>query len=78
MLTNEFECYISRRSCGCIVMAVVNHPAHYADTAKELAKAVKHGETIERVTCQYVRDNMRICTHKAQRRNRAKQEKASK
>ena len=59
----EEKCYIGRKSCGCIVLAVVDMPEHRKHTAKEIAKGIKEGLKIERVTCQYVRENMRRCPH---------------
>lgn len=59
----EYESYIGRKSCGCIVLAIVDDPDHKKDIAKEIAKAIKGGLTIERVTCQYVRENMKRCPH---------------
>lgn len=47
--------YIGRAPCGCIRMAVVDDPNHKRDVAREIANAVKHGEAVERVTCEYVR-----------------------
>ncbi len=53
--------YIGRKSCGCIVLAIVDVPEHKKDTAKELAKAIRDGLTIERVTVEFVRKNMFWC-----------------
>lgn len=53
---SEPMAYIGRADCGCIRMAVVDDPDHKRDVAREIAKAVKHGETVERVTCAYVRE----------------------
>ena len=66
MITDQSEnmCYVGRRDCGCIVLAVVDNPEHKKTTAKEIAKGIRDGLKIERTTCQYVRDNMRKCPHK--------------
>jgi len=46
--------YIARKSCGCVVFAMVDEPnpsdAYKKDMAKELAGCIKRGLTIERVT----------------------------
>lgn len=47
--------YISRASCGCIRMATVDAPDRTQNTAREIARAVRNGETVERVTCDFVR-----------------------
>ena len=53
--TAESMAYISRAPCGCIRMAVVDSPDHKRDVAREIGKAVRAGESVERVTCEYVR-----------------------
>lgn len=55
--------YIGRAKCGCIRYAAVDEPDMAAQNAKDIAKIIKSGGTIERVTCEYVRQNMRRCTH---------------
>lgn len=59
--TTEVEpmAYIDRKACGCFVWAAVDEPYHRADNAKEAAWAIGQGYTVDRVTCQYVRDNWR-------------------
>lgn len=59
----EDMAYIARKSCGCIVAAAVDMPEHRKHVAKEIAKWIKDGLILERVTCQYVRDNMKKCKH---------------
>lgn len=58
--------YIARKACGCFVYAGVDIPSTRKDTAKEIAWAIRQGYTVERVTCQYVRDTWRstcaVCT----------------
>ena len=50
-----------RRDCGCIIAAVVDMGD--TDTAKDVAGFIRDGLVVERVTSQYVRDNMRHCPH---------------
>ncbi len=68
MTSNESMSYIARKSCGCIVFAMVDdhltNKDYRKDLARELATCVKQGLIIERVTSQYVRDNFTICKHK--------------
>ena len=47
--------YIARRPCGCIVIAIVDEPRHAKDTAKDVAKAIRQGYAVERVTIEVVR-----------------------
>lgn len=54
-MPEESMSYISRRPCGCLSMAVVDNPEHKRDVAKEVAKAIRLGETVERVTSESVR-----------------------
>jgi len=63
---SEDMCYIGRLDCGCIVLAIVDSLEHKKDTAKEIAKAIKKGLNIERVSVEYVRDHMKKCPHKQQ------------
>lgn len=61
MKTNEDRdaamCYIGRRPCGCVGFAAVDEPAHASDNAKEVAKVIRAGWTIERQSVQWVREN---------------------
>ena len=57
--------YMSRQPCGCLGMAVVDNPDHKRDVAKEVAKAVRRGETVERVPTEDIRTTMWECpTHR--------------
>lgn len=64
----EEPAYIARASCGCILMAIADDPDDSPEekkvTAREVAKAINRGLTVERVEAQYVRNNMRPCPHK--------------
>lgn len=61
--------YIARKTCGCIVMAIADDskesPELRRSTAKEVAKAINRGLTVERVEAEYVRQNMKRCKHEA-------------
>lgn len=59
----ETMAYIARKACGCIVMASVDLPEWKKEIAKEVASCLRDGLTIERVTCEYVRQNMKDCPH---------------
>ena len=60
-MTKESYSYIGRRSCGCILAAVVDMGDR--DTAKDVAGFICDSLIVEHVTSQYVRDNMRCCPH---------------
>lgn len=47
--------------CGGIVAAVVDEPGRPRETAKDVARYVRDGYRVERVTCQFVRENLRGC-----------------
>lgn len=51
--------YIARKPCGCFVFAGVDTPVARDGNAKEIAWAMRKGYAVDRVTCQYVRDNWR-------------------
>lgn len=60
MTPEEIMCYVAKCKCGCgLVFASVDEPTQSAarrrDTAKELAKLVRAGLTIERMTVAQVR-----------------------
>ena len=55
--------YIARKPCGCITMACVDNPEHKRETAKEVAKAIRLGETIDRVTSEYIRTTDWLCPY---------------
>lgn len=54
--------YIGKKPCGCIVAAVVDLAERKETTAQHVAEMIADGLTVERVTCEYVRQNMRRCT----------------
>lgn len=63
--------YIARKpDCGCIVMACVDESAHAKDIAKEIARCVRAGLIIERVTVGYVRTHDFGCKHEERRRTK--------
>ncbi len=55
--------YIAKKECGCIVLAVMDVPAHAKDTAREIGKAIRQGYSVERVTSDYVRNNWDCAEH---------------
>ena len=55
MTVKEYKSYVSKKSCGCVCMAIIDNPDHKKDVAKEIAKAVRLGETIERMPTETVR-----------------------
>lgn len=57
----ESMAYIARCKCGGWVLAIVDAPDMRADIARETGKAIEQGYTIERVTCEYVRQSWTAC-----------------
>lgn len=57
--------YQGRKGCGCVVAVTVDLPEYKKDTAKELAKWIRQGLSVERVTCEVARQSFTICPHKA-------------
>ena len=68
MNDTEIPCYIARCKCGCgaLVFASVDEPnqsqARLKDTAKEVAKLVCQGYTIDRMSVGEVRASRFTCT----------------
>ena len=48
-------CYIARDTCGCVVACAVDEPQYAKDNAKEIAKWIKKGLTVERMSVIEVR-----------------------
>ncbi len=63
-VTEEPMSYIGRAKCGCIRYAAVDTPDMARQIANDIVKIIRDGGTVERVTSEYVRQNMRRCTHK--------------
>jgi len=56
MSAQEYMSYVARcPKCGAVRIAVVDAPSHPRDIAKEVARAIRDGYLIERVTCEWVR-----------------------
>jgi len=55
--------YIAKKSCGCIVAAIVDRPERKNETAREVSKWIRDGLAVERVTVEYVRENLKSCPH---------------
>jgi hypothetical protein len=57
---SDKQTFIGRKSCGCVVFAMVDEPNpsdyYRKELAKELAKAIRQGLTIEKVSCEFVRN----------------------
>ena len=54
--------YIGRKPCGCFEDAVAES---CSDAPQFVAKMIRHGLVVERVTHDYVRQHFGYCTHKA-------------
>lgn len=66
VLPTDKMSYIARKPCGCIVMATIDNLEHRRDVAKEVAKAIRQGYIIERVTADYVRENWLCYQHEGE------------
>ena len=55
MANEEVPAYIGRCKCGAIRFTTVDKPEYAKDNAKEIAKCIRAGLIIERVTVGYVR-----------------------
>lgn len=53
--------YIGIKACGCVVAAAVDDPRWTKDTAKDVAKWMKAGLTIERKPVEWVREKLNFC-----------------
>lgn len=62
--------YVARdRSCGHVVVAMVDTPSRRADTARELARAIRRGLLVERVTVNSLRRGDAFCPATCRRRH---------
>jgi hypothetical protein len=75
--------YIGRTACGCVECAVViecrGDTPQAAEkwrrtVARDIADWIRRGYSIERVSVEYVRENLAVCTHKPQRPGAPRQE----
>ena len=57
--------YVAKKSCGCIVAAIIDHPSLRLEIANTLGEWIKRGLTIERVPDEMVRNhfNSNPCEH---------------
>lgn len=60
MNANVF-CYVGIKSCGHMVAAAVDRPENAKDNAKEVAKWMRSGLTIERRPVEDVRTQLQFC-----------------
>lgn len=63
--TDDVMCYVARKSCGCIIAATVDEPDMLKENAKEIARWIRKGYTVDRVTVQHVREHFQgqDCPH---------------
>ncbi len=57
-------CYVGRKSCGCLVAAVVDLPGQEKETARDVAQFIREGYTVTRMESEEVRVQLHACTHK--------------
>ncbi len=67
--------YVTIAPCGCVKYAGVDRADLAKSNAKEMRWAMEHGYKVERVTCQWVRENWRydcdVCRKPEKRNKRA-------
>jgi hypothetical protein len=49
-MSDSAMAYVARKPCGCVVAATVDEPRHAKDVAKSIAKWVRAGDAVERMT----------------------------
>lgn len=54
--------YVGIKPCGCVTAACVNFPGD-KETAKFVADLIRRGYTVEHKDTEWVRANLRRCTH---------------
>lgn len=57
------DCYIGRKTCGCVVFFTRIEPQWLGDTATDVADAIRRGLTIESVSWEYMTANIGRCKH---------------
>ena len=62
----EPECYVAYKDCGCMVGAVVDIPECRKDAAEDVARWIKDGLKVARVSVAEVRIKLLRCPHKKQ------------
>lgn len=55
--------YMGREACGHVVAVMVDNPAHKRDTAREIARWIRDGLTIERGTVAEAREALYLRKH---------------
>lgn len=65
--------YVGRAECGHIVFAAVDSPEHKKGTARDVAKAIRDGLTIEKMTVAEVRaSNGQWCPKDCRQKRKAR------
>lgn len=55
--------YIGRKPCGCVTCITVDIPDMQKENAKEIAKWIRRGYTVEHVTVEVARKSFTVCPH---------------
>jgi hypothetical protein len=56
--------YVGISECGCARSATVDDPEHRSQVRKDVASFMRHGDTIERHTAEWVRASLCLVNHK--------------
>ena len=67
MVAKPGDCYVAIKPCGCAVAATVIVEDHEKDTAKDVALFIRKGLRVEIKSVEWVRENLRRCTHPAEK-----------
>lgn len=58
---DESMAYVGIKKCGCCVAAAVDSPEHSRENAKFVSKLIREGLSVERKSCEWVRQNLKSC-----------------
>jgi len=63
---NASHAYIGREeNCGCVTCVTLDVPDHKTDVAKDIARWIRQGMTVERVPVEDARSAFTSCPHRA-------------
>ena len=57
------DAFVGIKDCGCVVAACVDNPERKREVAKFVGDLIRSGLRVERVTDEWVRENMKSCPH---------------
>ena len=60
-MTEQVFAYIGREKCGCVTCTVVDSPEFRKDTARYVARWLREGMDVERVSVEEARQLIKFC-----------------